>query len=377
MATGTAQRGPQATPAARKSEGRWLEYDQFIDTQLRKARGQVKGVELAGALMTLAAGGLLYFLAVALVDHWMFTGGLGIGGRLFFFALFIISAGWYIGRRLAPLVLMRINPIYAAETIEKSKPSLKNSLINFLFLRSERSGVPQVIYQAVEEQAASNLQRTPVEATVDRTKLIHIGYVLLAAVALFAAYKLFSPKDPIDTVGRIVMPWADIQAPSRVTILDVQPGSRVAYLGEAVEISAELRGIGADEPVRILYTTGDRQTVDQAVTMYRAADAFRHTGKIPAGESGLQQDVEYRIEAGDAVSPTYMLQAAAAPTIAVESIDYEFPAYTGKGKSHVENAGDIQAIEGTRVTIHGRANQPLKLAPPVPGGPRATTGAAM
>ena len=55
-----------------------------------------------------------------------------------------------------------------------------------------------------------------------------------------------------------------------------------------------------------------------------------------------------------------MLQAAAAPTIAVESIDYEFPAYTGKGKSHVENAGDVQALEGTRVTIHGRANQPLK-----------------
>src|SRR5438270_164064 len=135
MATGTAQRGPQATPPARKADGRWLEYDRFIDTQLRKARGQVKGVELAGSLMT------------------------------------------------------------------------------------------------------------------------------LAAAALFAAYKLFSPKDPIDTVGRIVMPWADIQAPTRVTILDVQPGGRIAYLGETVEISAEVRGVGTDEPVRVLYTTGDRQTV--------------------------------------------------------------------------------------------------------------------
>ena len=30
----------------------------------------------------LAAGGLLYFLAVSVVDHWLFTGGLGFGGRL-------------------------------------------------------------------------------------------------------------------------------------------------------------------------------------------------------------------------------------------------------------------------------------------------------
>ena len=167
MATGTAQRGPK--PAVPKSEGRWLEYDEFIDKQLRKARGQVKGVELAGALMTLAAGGLLFFLAASLIDHWLIPGGLGIGGRVLLFVLFLFAAAWYIARRLAPLVIRRINPVYAAETIEKSKPSLKNSLINFLFLRNERTGVPQVVYQAVEEQAANNLQRTHVEASVDRT----------------------------------------------------------------------------------------------------------------------------------------------------------------------------------------------------------------
>src|SRR6516225_12104492 len=98
MATGTAQRGPKG--ASSTADGRWLEYDEFIDKQLRKARGQVKGVELAGSLMTLAAGGLLYFLAVSLVDHWLLPGGLGIGGRVFFFVLFLFAAAWYIARRL-------------------------------------------------------------------------------------------------------------------------------------------------------------------------------------------------------------------------------------------------------------------------------------
>ena len=312
--------------------------------------------------MALAAGGLLYFLLVSVLDHWLVSGGLGFWGRLACLAVFLAGAGWFVVRRLGPLLIRRINPVYAAETIEKSKPSLKNALINFLFLRGDRSGVPQVVFQAVEEQAASSLQRTPVEATVDRTKVIQIGYVLLAIVAIFAAYKLFSPKDPLETFQRVVMPWADIQAPTRVTIVDVSPGDATKYLGEAVEVSAEVRGVGADEPVRILYTTADQGTVDQAVVMYRAADSFRHTGKIPSGEAGLQQDIEYRIEAGDAVSPTYHLKAAAAPTITVESIDYEFPAYMERAKAHVENTGDIQAYEGTIVTIHGRANQPLKSA---------------
>ena len=49
----------------------------------------------------------------------------------------------------------------------------------------------------------------PVEATVDRSRLIRAGYVLCAVMALFAAYKIFSPKDPFQTIARVALPWAD------------------------------------------------------------------------------------------------------------------------------------------------------------------------
>jgi hypothetical protein len=348
--------------------GEWVEYDQFIDRQIRKTRGQVKGVEIASALMALATGAVAFFLLAALLDHWVFPHGLGFWGRLVCLAIFLAGAGYYAAEKLLPWLIYRINPIYAAQTIEKSRPTLKNSLINFLFLRSQSAPVSAAVYRAVEQQAATGLSRVAVESAVDRSRLIHVGYALLAAVGLFAAYFLFSPKNPWDTVGRVIMPWANIQVPTRVEILDVQPGTRTVFRGETVDVSAEIRGLNGDEPVRVLYSTADHEAVDKPVTMYLPGDRFRHSAKIPAADgvaqqsAGVQQDIDYRIEAGDAVSPTYHLKAVTAPTIALESIDYQYPNYTGRAPITLKGIGDIQSLEGTRVVIHGRANQAIKSA---------------
>ena len=335
---------------------------------VRKTRGEVKGVEIAAALMTLGAGSTLYFLAAAIVDHWLLPHGMGFWGRLLCLAMFLAGAGYFAVRELLPAIVYRINPIYAAKTIESSRPSLKNSLINFLFLRDRQGVVPRAVFEAVEQQAANGLSHGAIESAVDRSRLIHVGYALVAIVALFAAYCIFSPKNPLDTVGRVMMPWADIQPPTRVSILDVKPGDKMVFRGEPVEISAELHGNLGDEPVRVFYTTADRQVVDRPVIMHLAHDGYRHTARIPADENGaedsrgLQQDAEYRIEAGDAITQTFHLRTEIAPTISIDSVDLDFPAYTGRARQHLEHAGDIQALEGTRVTIHGRANQEIHSA---------------
>ena len=356
---------PEKQGSARKgvqTDGHWVEYDQFIDQQIRKTRGQVKGVEIAAVLMTLASGSLLFFLAASLADHWLFAHGLGFWGRFLLMAVYFGGAGYFCYRRLLPLLLMRINPVYAAEAIERSKPSLKNGLINFLLLRNRREEVPSAVYQAVEQQAATSLARVPLESAVDRSRLIHLGYVLLGVLAVFAIYFLFSPKNPLATVGRVMMPWAQIAAPTRVTIADIEPGDRTYFRGETVEVSAELHGLKDDEPVQVFYSTADRQSVDLPVAMGLSSKGLRFVAKIPAGDGGLQQDIEYRIEAGDAQTTTYHLQAAIAPVISVDSVEYDYPTYTGRAARNVESTGDIQALEGTRVVVHAHANQAIKSA---------------
>ena len=94
---------------------------------------------------------------------------------------------WYAVRSLLPLVLYRVNPLYAARTIEETKPSLKNSLINYLTLRPEQDRLPTVIYDAIAKQAARGVKDASVEHAVDHAPLIRWGYLLLGLDVLLRA----------------------------------------------------------------------------------------------------------------------------------------------------------------------------------------------
>src|SRR5207245_704301 len=122
----------------------------YIDGQLRHTRGQVKMTEIAVGLMTLAVAVSAFFLTVALVDHWVIHHGLNGIERFLLLAVLIVGSGFYFVRAILPAMLGRVNPIYAAHTIERSKPSLKNSLINFLLFRQRPEGVHGLVYKGME-----------------------------------------------------------------------------------------------------------------------------------------------------------------------------------------------------------------------------------
>ncbi len=214
---------PPPPPGKTSDSGRFVAYDQFIEEQLSKTRNHVRGVDITGGLMTLAAGALAFFLVAAVADHWLIPGGLGFWGRSLFCAGLVVGAGYYVVTELFPLCLRRINPVYAAHTIERGSPGLQNGLINFLLLKKQRSALSEPVYHAIEEQAATGLAHAPADGSVDRSRLIKLGYVLIGLLAFAAIYKVLSPKDPFATVGRVVLPWADIQPPTRVRILGVEP----------------------------------------------------------------------------------------------------------------------------------------------------------
>ena len=75
-------------------------------------------------------------------------------------------------------MLHRINPLFAAATIEKSEQTLKNSLINFLLLRGRREEVAAPFYRAMESRTAADLSKVSIEVAVDRTHLLHLVWVL-------------------------------------------------------------------------------------------------------------------------------------------------------------------------------------------------------
>lgn len=356
MATGSL---PAANVSSAPIAGH-VERDRYIERQLNATRRQVKLVELGAAGVTMLVGVLAFFFLAALVDHWLMP--LGYWGRGAALALLIGGALTYAALVIWPLLRNSINPAYAALTIEHSAPSLKNSLINFLMLRSQRSDVHDVVYEAVEARAASDLSQVPLDSVIDYSKLIKIGYVLAGVFAICAAYKVMSPKDPLQTMARVALPWADIARPSRVQIDEVLPGDAPKFFGETVEVAATLRGVRPSDRIQLIYSTLDGQTIDKPVDMV-ADDAGRiYKAKLPIDGQGLVQDLKYRVAAGDAVSRDFHLQVLASPTIVVHKLQYDFPRYTQKPTQIIEQTGDIRALEGTKVTVHAKANQPIHAA---------------
>jgi len=356
---------PNPSPPAPRSSplpgGKLVEYDQYIDTQLRRTRGQVKIAEVCSGLMSLAVAALAFFLIVALADHWLIRGGFGAAPRFVLFAALVLGAGYYFVKEILPALLGRVNPVYAAQTIERSKPTLKNSLINFLLFRQKPESVPGVVYKALQEQAATGLTRVSIDSAVDRTRMIHLGYILVAFLSAFALYFVLSPKNPFVSAQRIILPWTDVPAPSRVSIQDIQPRETTVFRGQSLEVSAVIDGLAAGDVPQVLYTTADRQIVDRGVPL-AVPQGYRHVASLPESKEGLQQDVAYRIEAGDAVSGTFRVHVIDAPTIVVDRIEYKYPAYAGREPNPftIEHRGDIKELEGTQVTIHATANQPIK-----------------
>jgi len=243
----------------------------FVEQRIRQTRRQLKLVDLSAGLLMLGIATLAYLLAAALIDHWIVPGGMGFWGRLLLMLGLLGFLGVYFARLLLPAILGKVNPIFAAQMIEQGQPTLKNSLVNFLLLRGERSRLAPAIYQNLEHRAATDLIAVRAELAVDRGHVVRLGYVLAAILAVCCLYLILSPKNPLQSAARVIWPWANIEAPTRVTIEEIEPGDmfgeQSAFYGDWTTVSARIRGLKQGESASVVYSTADGQVVDQAVPM--------------------------------------------------------------------------------------------------------------
>ncbi len=336
------------------------DYEGVIDQRLRQTRRQVKTIDLASRLVGLGIGVLVYLFAASLADHWLVAGGLPVWARLLLWFGLVAGTVAYSVCLLLPSMLHRINPLFAAATIEESEHTLKNSLINFLLLRGRRAEVAAPFYRGMESRAAADLSRVSIEVAVDRTHLLHLVWVLAIAVAMFFLYLLVSPKSPLSSAARILLPWSTIDAPTRVMIRDVQPGDRTVFYGDSIDVSAMVTGLRQNEPLLLVYSTADGQIVDQTIGMKLAEDGLYYRCHFPPGNLSFQQDCEYFLAAGDCRSPCYHIRVETAPAIAVDSVTYHYPPYTERADRTVKQDGNLNAIDGTEVTLHATANTEIR-----------------
>lgn len=395
MATGTANL---------ESTGN-LSEERFIQQQLDRTRRQVKLVDLFGGLLLLAVGVLGFLLLVAVVDAWLFD--LGRWGRVLALLTIVCGGLAYLAIYVVPLLFRKVNPVYAARTIERAQPTLKNGLINFLMFRSQPKQVEQVVYRELEHEAAVGLSHVPIETAVDRSKLIRLGCVFAGVLVACAVYSIASPKNPLTTFARVAAPLADIDRPTRVQIdhrmwkrrvtdvdvkswknhssfkqlrrndwlvrfdnddnselssessgwSEVSTGSLQVFYGDRVGVEAVVHGIG-DDTVTMTYSTSDHN--GKEITL--ESDGSYYQQVLSPTSAGIQEDLSCYLSAGDSATRKFDIRVSTAPTITVDRIQYDFPAYTNLPQQLLEGQANVKALEGTKVTVTATANLPIKSA---------------
>ncbi len=189
-------------------------------------------------------------------------------------------------------------------------------------------GVSPVIIEAMERRAATNLQQVNVDDAVDRRPLTHCrtrSSRWWCAVHLHPGQP--EESDVIGLAGSV--PDVERGSGTRTTILEVLPGDTTLLSHSKPEITTVLSGRFRRGTSRLL--DGRPKIVDEVVKLQDTEEGIhRFRGRlIGEGGAGLLQNVTYRVEAGDAVSPTYSITVRQPPTATVNEVVYDYPTYMG------------------------------------------------
>ncbi|MBI5761639.1 MAG: hypothetical protein HZA46_24280 [Planctomycetales bacterium] len=340
----------------------YVDFDDYVDFHLNKTRQNIKSTELFTTLGWLATLDVGYLLAFVIADHWLIDGGFSFVPRvLMLFVVMGVTLGVLVWKVILPWS-HQISALYAAKAIESADTHLKGNLLNYVDLQQAGVAASPAVAKAMEKRAAVELQKVDVEQAVDRRPLLRAAYVLLGVVVVACGYTVFSPKDVLTSMKRALLPMTSTHVATQTVISDVTPGDESVPARTQLTVEADIRGQVPDE-VRILYTTADRQDVDQPVEMRRIDEGLPRFRGVISGENGrgVLQNLTYRVVAGDARSPEFRIDVVQPPSVKVDSVAYVHPAYM-RLENKLASGGHIDGWEGTEVTLTATANMPLKSA---------------
>ena len=360
--------------------GRLVEYAEFIEDQVARARARIKSNDMFRAILWIITASLGVLFAEVVLDHFLelplgvrrgiLFGGLGLG----------LIYAWL---KIARPMLRRVNTLYAAKSIESTDPHFKNSLINYLQIREDADKVAPSVLAQIEARAVADLSKVNVDDVVDQSPLTRLSYALAAIVVGICLYSWITPKSILDSARRAFL--ADVQRPTNTRFVNISPG-------DDKEPPKVVTGL----PVTFTVETLGRQP--EAVTLFTSRDGGKTFAETPMVQGRSFADpwsvkiekvpgeLLYFMAGGDGRTRTYMLPVLPVAIVEKVSLDYEFPEYTQVPRREAVEEGNVEALQGTRITLTAITNQParsgfLDFGPkppvpllPVPGEPKKLKG---
>jgi len=307
-------------------------------------------------LLYLIAAVILFPLLVVVGDH-LIPGGLP---RLVIFGAGIL---WGVATILTVMgvslrtVLRRLNKVFVARHLERSRGIRHNPLINMVLLgRSPEAGY---VRDGAVQQAASVLERSGPEAPGSAVPLRQPGLLLLVAVVLWLLYTAITPKPILPSLARLF--GADRAAPTATRLELVRPRpDEPVYVGEPLELVFavsghsvaevwfELRDPAAYDAPPLLSSALRRSTDADAENLYRIGLAAHE----------VSGDLHYRCSAGDAALEG-VITVQPRPDLLEWQIELAPPAYVQEPAQQTTEP-ELRVWAGTRATFGALANTEVR-----------------
>ena len=162
---------PMSSTVESPASSNYVDYDEFVDYQLKKTRSEIKWTEILTTLAGIFALTLSYLFVFTILDHWVIEGGFSRGVRsICLLSLTTICVAWTVWKIVLPM-WKEVHSLYAARMIEEHVPNLKSSLLNLIDLqRSGRETNPS-IKSALEKRSAVELSHVDMDHVIVRYRV--------------------------------------------------------------------------------------------------------------------------------------------------------------------------------------------------------------
>lgn len=224
------------------------------------------------------------------------------------------------------------------------------------------------------DEAARRYNPHLVRAVIDRavaaiaplnTRLLFLGGKQLAFIPLayggvivILLLTALAPGLVLEAGGRILDPRA-AAAPAREANIFATPGDVTVLAGSDVEVAGRDFGRAA-QPVRVHFSRSDDFWKSEPAQRDSVASGDEWIPRYTYRFRGLRSSVAYFFQSGDAKSPVYHITVVHKPIVTGLRIVRTPPPYTREpADTLIDNGGNIQALEGTRIAVSGTSNNPL------------------
>ncbi|MBX2895453.1 MAG: hypothetical protein KF763_08420 [Cyclobacteriaceae bacterium] len=279
---------------------------------------------------------LAYFLLASLIEYNLW---LGKAGRLVIFSSFFLVALFAVLRFLRePLqwIIYKkgLGKEESARLIGTYFPHVSDKLLNLLQLTSQSNNA---LAEAGIVQKAMSMQDIAFERAIDlKSNRKYLRYLLIP-FGVIIILLIFNSGIFTESTKRIVQFNQEFspQAPFRFTI---QNENLNAFFNEDFTLSLKMDGEALPEAVYLV--AGDLRW-----KMIRVAPGeFQYTFE------NIQQSIDFVFEASGFFSDGYTLSIINRPEINALNVVLDYPAYLGLKPQQLNNAGNLQVPEGTKIT---------------------------